>query len=207
MRPIEKLPPQFRLFEKKGGVLEFAVFEDCDGGDEEIFEGIVSAIPSRYEIESEVLRGQGYRKISERKFFGDWYDFERGDLLKKGHHTTVRGGTMIDPPLRKLDKVRFESGGASLPDIGGSGQFAYAFSHPPYGLSGYPSEIQTVFEQIRDYILPPEEMSIIYDWSNPQLPKVSKFFEAGSEWWGMFLFSIYVPEMRKLTIIAGSTSD
>ncbi len=114
---------------------------------------------------------------------------------------------MIDPPLRKLDKVRFESGVADLPDIGGGGQFAYAFSHPPYGLSGHPSEIQTVFEQIRDYILPPEEMSIIYDWSNPQLPKVSKFFEAGSEWWGMFLFSIYVPAMRKLTIIAGSTSD
>jgi hypothetical protein len=39
------------------------------------------------------------------------------------------------------------------------------------------------------------------------LPEASKFFAAGMEWWGVFLFTINVPSIGRLTVIAGSTSD
>jgi hypothetical protein len=29
----------------------------------------------------------------------------------------------------------------------------------------------------------------------------------GMEWWGIFLFSIHVPAIERLTIVAGSTTD
>ncbi len=45
------------------------------------------------------------------------------------------------------------------------------------------------------------------DWSSPRLPEASRFFAAGMEWWGVFLFTIYVPQIRRLTVIAGSTAD
>jgi hypothetical protein len=64
-----------------------------------------------------------------------------------------------------------------------------------------------VFEKIRDFILPPLEGAEIFDWSSPQLPEVSDYFDPGMEWWGVFLFSIHVPAMTRLTVIAGSTSD
>ena len=38
-------------------------------------------------------------------------------------------------------------------------------------------------------------------------PAVSDYFAAGMEWWGVFLFSVYVPALQRLTIIAGSSTD
>ena len=40
-----------------------------------------------------------------------------------------------------------------------------------------------------------------------RLAEVSDYFESGLEWWGVFLFSIYVPALRRLVIIAGSATD
>ncbi len=49
--------------------------------------------------------------------------------------------------------------------------------------------------------------SEILDWSDARLPEVSDYFDDGAEWWGVFLFSVHIPSMRRLTIIAGSTTD
>ncbi|WFL76020.1 hypothetical protein P7228_08345 [Altererythrobacter arenosus] len=207
MTPIEKLPPPFKRFRKKGGVLKFAISHNCSGNHEEVLAAIRRVIPHRYDVDLKMIEGFGYHKISERKFFGDWYDYDRGNLVKKGWHTKSDGSTLVDPPLKRLDGVRIVSGASAHPGPNDQGQFAYAFCCPPYPLDGRPSETQSLFEEIRDYILPPGELSQIYDWGHPQLPKASQFFEAGSEWWGMFLWSVYIPSLQKLTVIAGSTTD
>jgi steroid 5-alpha reductase family enzyme len=67
--------------------------------------------------------------------------------------------------------------------------------------------VQAVFDEIRDFILPPAHQYEICDWSSPRLPEVSDYFTDGMEWWGVFLFSIYVPALKRLTIVAGSTTD
>ncbi|WP_027999280.1 hypothetical protein [Sinorhizobium arboris] len=68
-------------------------------------------------------------------------------------------------------------------------------------------KLPPAFEEVRDFILPPFDGSEILDWSDARLPEVSDYFDAGAEWWGVFLFSVYIPARRRLTIVAGSTTD
>lgn len=56
-------------------------------------------------------------------------------------------------------------------------------------------------------MLPRSDHCEILDWSNPKLVHVSDYFKAGMEWWGVFLFSIYAPTSRRLSIVMGSASD
>ena len=179
MERVLVLPPAFGRFKAMGGVLDFAVFRDADGTEEDILAAVPEALYG-YAYDREKLRSLGSRRITERTFFGGCYDYERGSLL------------MGDASWTTTD-----------------GQFAYAFLHPPYGLfpKPQPDEVQAVFEEIRNLILPPGQSREIADWSNDRLPEVSDYFEAGMEWWGVYLFSIYVPSLRRLTIIAGSSTD
>lgn len=207
MKRIEKLPPAFNRYDKMLGVLDFAVFDDATGTEEEILSVIPQTLRHSNSFDAEALRLLGCRRIRERAFFGDWYDLDSGHLLKVGGWRTADGRELENPKLKKLDGVKIMSGAAPCPDAGAGGQFAYAFSCPPYGLKGRPSEVQANFDEIRDFLLPPGQRSEICDWSSPQLPEVSDYFAAGMEWWGVFLFSIYIPQIERLTIVAGSTTD
>lgn len=207
MKRIEKLPSAFKRYERMLGVLVFAMFEDANGTNEDILTAMPRALRRACAFDAERLRSLGCRRIRKRAFFGDWYDLGSGKLLKLGRHTTADGSELRNPKLKKLDGVQITSGAAPCPEPGAGGQFAYAFSNPPYGLKGRGSEVQAVFEEIRDFILPPMHRSEITDWCSPQLPEVSDYFAAGMNWWGVFLFSIYIPATHRLTIIAGSTTD
>lgn len=80
-----------------GGVLDFAVFEDADGTEEEILSAVPQALYAssaprilRGTYDREKLRSLGGRRITERTFFGDpttnkerWYDYEGGLLLRR----------------------------------------------------------------------------------------------------------------------------
>ena len=56
-------------------------------------------------------------------------------------------------------------------------------------------------------VLPPDLAQVILDWSHPRLPDASPYFAAGMEWWGVFLFTVHVPALGRLTGIAGSATD
>jgi hypothetical protein len=128
-------------------------------------------------------------------------------LLKLGNYTNADGAELHNPKLKNLDRVKIMSGGAPVPEAGAGGEFAYAYSYSPDGLRGPPSEVQFVFEDVRDFLILPTHTSEICDWTSPKLPEVSDYFEAEMEWWGVSLLSIYIPAEQKLTIIVGSTRD
>ncbi len=205
MNRIEKLPPAFERFDDMLGVLDFAVFENAGGTAEEVLSAIPQALRHFHRYDAGKLRALGSRRITEKAFFGDWYDPDSGNLLRLGRYKTADGSQLTDPVLSSLDGVKIISGASACPETGG--QFAYAFSSPPYPLDARPGEVQAVFEEIRDFILPPHRASEILDWSDMRLPEVSDYFDDGAEWWGVFLFSVHIPSMRRLTIIAGSTTD
>lgn len=207
MERLAKLPPAFKRFERIGGVLVFTVFNGAEGGEEEILEAMRLALPHGKRFEPARLRALGCRRIDERALLGDWYDRRSGRLLRLGDYRTDDGRALTNPKLVSLDRVRIVSGSAPVPDAGAGGQLAYAFSHPPYSLRARPSEVQALFDEIRDFILPPPHWSEIRDWTSPRLPEVSDYFDLGMGWWGVFLFSIHVPALRRLTIVAGSTTD
>jgi hypothetical protein len=204
MRRLRKLPPSFKRFRRMGGVLEFAIFEGSTASEEEVFAGIEELLPG---FDAAKLRFLGSRKIKERRFLGEWHDPATGNLIKRGSYTLFDGTELLDPPLKKLDRARIASGASGIPGAGDGGDFAYAFTCPPYGLHARPSEVQAVFDDILEFIMPRSEPVEILDWTSPRLPEVSPYFEPGIDWWGVFLFSLYVPALHRLTIVAGSATD
>lgn len=207
MKPVRQRPPGLGRYERMGGVLDFAVFEETRGTEEELLLAIAAALGRRASFDPARLRSLGARRIDERAFFGDWHDHESGALLRLGSYTTADGRHLRNPKLSDLEGTSIRSGGGEIPAAGTGGQFAYAFSRPPYPLEARPRQVQAVFDEIRSFILPHGHHSEILDWSSPHLPEVSDYFDAGMEWWGVFLFSIHVPALQRLTVIAGSTTD
>jgi hypothetical protein len=203
VQPIA-LPAAFQRFREIGGVLEFAVFEGVQGDRESALDAICAVLP---DADKNKLRALGYRCLDDSTFHGDWYDHQNRSLLRIGSYSTSDGRTLTDPPLVDLENVKITHGGGPIPEPGEGGQFAYAFSWTPYGLQARPTKIQALFDAIRDFIMPPNLEHEILDWTNPKLPEVSAFFAAGMEWWGVFLFTVHVPETGLLTVICGSTTD
>ncbi|MGN7997613.1 hypothetical protein ACTJKY_01410 [Sphingomonas sp. 22176] len=185
-------------------MLDFAVFGDVDDTEQDTLAAIPQTLRRFRTFDESRLRALGWRPVGRTGFFGEWYDPESGMLLKAGTHRTADGSTIHNPTFTSLDDLNIVSGSTPIPEVGSGGQFAYSFV---WGLDGKPGEIQMLFEEIRDFILPIDEQSVMMDWSSPHLPEVSDYFTDGMEWWGVFLFSIYVPTLRQLTIIAGSTTD
>ena len=206
MKHIEKPPASIRRYHKIGGVLDFAAFEDSAGTEDEILSAVPHALRGHRAFDPEKLRRLGGRRISERTFFGDWYDHDSGDLLRLGSHVGA-GRIFENPRLRDIDGIDFVNSGSPLPEPGAGGDFAYAFSQTPHGLRARPREVQALFDAVVGFILPERLERSIVDWTSPLLPEVSDYFDDGMEWWGVFLFSIHVPALGRLTIVAGSTTD
>lgn len=207
MQIVNELPTAFATYKKMGGCLDFTFFDEVANDLESQVSGISKAISSRSDFDRTKLESISHRFINENQLLGDWYDRRSGDLLSLGDFNMENGEVLRNPRLKDLNHANVKSSAGQIPDVGSGGQLAYAFSQPPYRLQASSSQIQAAFDQIKDFILPAMERCEIIDWSDPKLPEVSSYFNAGSEWWGVFLFSVYVPTSRKLSVILGSTSD
>jgi hypothetical protein len=204
MRAVGNLPAAFERFQKIGGILRFAIFDDAEGDENSALAAISAMLP---DVDQTKQKSLGFRRVDLRVFYGDWYDADDDALLRLGAFTTEDGRELVNPKLRNLDQAAIVSGASTVPEVGTGGQFAYAFSSTPYGPQARPSEVQELFCVIRDFILPRGFEHEISDWSSPRLSEVSEYFAAGMEWWGVFLFTVYLPALRRLTIIAGSSTD
>lgn len=203
MRRIEKLPPAFKRYRKVGGAFIFAAFEEASESD--AVEAI--RILLKGDLDGETLRAVGARQITEAEFLGEHCAAGSRQMVKRGTWETVDGHRLVDPPLAKLEGVAIRSGGYGFPNPGAGGQFARAFAFPPYSLNARPSEIQSLFDEILDFLLPSGAPHRILDWTSPRLGEVSPWFNAGMDWWGAFLFSIHQPDRRRLIALAASTTD
>lgn len=203
MLRLETPPSSIAQYREAGGELEFEIFEDADGTPDEVFAALCNWIP---DCNTDALRAVGFRQIEDAQFYGDWFDPSSNSLLQKGF-TQTGDAEFVDVRLADLEGARVVGSGGPIPPAGDGGQFAYAFSRPPYGISLSPKATQELFDKLRQFIAPPGVDHIILDWTSAELPNVSPYFEAGMEWWGVFLFSIYIPDYRRLTLIRGSATD
>jgi hypothetical protein len=201
---VEKLPWAFKRFSEIGGALEFSVFEQAQWGEGAARAAMARAVPGWREESAKALNP---REIDKQGLLGEWCDAATMSLIKVGSWTAEDGKVFTNPRLRDLKGIRLVSGGCSIPEVGAGGELAYAFSWTPYGLDAGPQEVQQLFEAITAFILPPDLDHKILDWGSSQLPQVSPYFESGMEWWGVFLFTIQVPALQRLTVIFGSATD
>lgn len=204
MRSTE-LPPFFARYYEIGGVIEFHVFAEVAALTEVIaLDAIVQSVP---DIDRNKLRAIGCRELDDQIFLGEWYDPLRNALIDRGTRRTSDGRVFENAILVDLDGIDIAGGATELPDPGSGGNFAYAFSKPPYGLRARPAEVQRIFDSIKMYLLPPRHGHKIMDWSDPRLPEASAFFGPGMEWWGVFLFVVFVPDFQRLVVVLASTTD
>ncbi len=211
MERIEKEPGSVRRYREIGGVLDFTFFEGVDDTFQSAHAAIDQALTrfatGRERFDPTHLRLAPCKRVSKDAFLGDWFDNRSGLLIRRGVFTTDTGQKLIDPTYKQLEGVSIRSGSSPVPALWAGGQFAYAFSQPPYGLQATPNEIQALFRKVCDVILPPWLDSEIIDWCSPELAGVSDYFLAGAEWWGAFLFTVRVPVHQRMTIILGSATD
>lgn len=96
----------------------------------------------------------------------------------------------------------------AVPSLGARGYFAYAFGHPPYGI--HPdSDIKREAIQALQQLLRPAGTEVYpYDWSCEELLLIAPdYYSAGAEWWGVFLFTIQIPLIRRLWVASASATD
>lgn len=154
-----------------------------------------------------LLRTLGFRVLSRDEFMGTHWSPTARKLVKQGVWTDAHGVAHRDPILETLDGVKFTCGGGELGSPHESGDYARAFAFPPYGLTGTPSSIQAIFDEVTETFMPSDRKTIIRDWCHRDLPKVSAYFEDGNEFWGMFLFTVHVPAERRMCVIMASETD
>lgn len=199
------LPSVFSAYAVAGGVLDVAVFKDVDHMDGDVaLAAILATVP---DMNDEKLRASSFREIDAKTFLGDWCDPETGELIRRGSVDTQERGNLLNPKLKDLEDLTLGGRGSPIPPVASGGQFAYAFLDPPYGLRSTPLQTHRMFEEIRDYILPPGRKHLIFDWTDPRLQEASPYFSMGMDWWGVFLLTVHVPDFKRMVVIAASTSD
>jgi hypothetical protein len=207
MRQINELPAAFGRLREVGSVVEFGVFEDVESAQDGVGCAIRATLPPISSFNSAKLEEISGRPIQKSEFFGDWLDAATGELIKIGKWQTADGLELADPTILSLEGARLIGGAFTLPEPGAGGQFAFAVTHPPYPLQASRSEVQNLFEEVCAFLFPTGQRAEISDWSSPKLPELSDYFSDGMEWWGAFLFTIYLPDLKRLSVIAASATD
>jgi len=181
MKQVADLPAIFARYDEAGGVLQHFLVENAGADEAAARAAIVACVPTMDAAGLAILES---RRIDRQQFLGRW----------------------CRPPDDEL--VGLDSSGMFLPDTPyDGGNYAYAFAFTPYGMKASPADIQSMFSEMMEIILPRNEEATILDWASPKLVDVAPLFRWGAEWWGVFLFTIQFPRLRKLVVIAGSTTD
>ena len=147
------------------------------------------------------------RELTREAFLGEWCDPRDLMLINRGSGEVEGLGRVSDIRYDKLGEAPFRNWAWATPDCDEPGQYAYAFSSPPYGMQGSQAEIQRLFKQSTELLLGRGERIEIFDWSGGHLTRVHPLFEAGMEWWGVFLFTIFRPDDHSMIVISASTTD
>lgn len=198
-------PDLLRDYTALGGVLDFAWFDQVADGPDAQLACIAKALEPHAPVNAEALARLPKRRLTPNQFLGTWYDPAQGELVWVGTVTTASGHLLENPPFRLLRKEDWQGCSSVTPE--GTGEFAYAFSNPPYSLQGSYQQIAALFLEFRDALLAGGPALEIDDYGSERLVEVSPYFEAGAEWWGTFLWTIHDWRQHRFCVILGSTTD
>ena len=160
----QPLPGVLKQYHRIREVLEFKIYGDPAGDDAAALRAIVASLGDPGEGKLARLRP---RPIDAQTFLGDWCDPATITLIRRGHVRLGDGRELIDPKLEDLAGRKVRNGSMPVPEAGEGGQFARAFAFPPYGLDARPEQVQALFRETVDFLLPPGLEHRILDWTAP----------------------------------------
>ena len=204
MRRVAEVPEAVQALYGSGVVLEFVFFADVDDTEAEARTAVGMAVEHvctgwpagsdgtpRGVVHRAHLHRLPCRVLTQDTFLGDWMEPGSGTRLRGRDYTGL-----VAPGV--FSSIELWSGG----------QFAYAFANPPYSLRVDAGRTQELFDAVCDLVLPTGNTCVIRDWSGEELLALCPdYFEPGTEWWGVFLFTIHLVKERRLTVIMASQTD
>lgn len=143
-------------------------------------------------------------EIDIQTFHGSWFDCEKGLLVHNGVVTTKAGVSAVSPYF--VDITDYSSMSSNVPELWHPGGFAYAFCHPPYRLRNKRSETQKLYSSITSQLVPNQDVKI-YNWHRKELLEAAPQVGAGTEWWGVFAFTIFDPTTFRIFGLIASSTD
>ncbi|WP_282628374.1 hypothetical protein [Empedobacter sedimenti] len=224
---------QYNDFYKKGGCVEFVVFENFEVADAytkhlEVAKNVLiqnctdwekdfinldaedeksleKIYPSYFDLA--ILKPSG-KQISVTEFFGPYYDFQKNKVLLRGVQHFLNSVFVYDDPegmgYHINDQELRKTRGYQSSEYISCG-FCDAFLDPPHSL-GIGKTIKERGQYFMDFI---ESFFLdihqleIYSWSVDS----SDYFEMGKEWWGSFFWTVYNPVKNIYIGIIASTTD
>lgn len=148
-----------------------------------------------FQIDIEPDRAIG-RQISLDEFIGPCFDLQTKRLLLRGRTSNH---------LNDYFYVGDEEKNSNVVTIKNHYEgYAYAFSEPPYSLRASKQDINELFIAINQALFDGFEPQLeIYEWSNDW----STYFDAGNEWWGAFLWTVWNEKHNWIVGIGASATD
>lgn len=198
--------PSYKRFLQADGEVGIAIGEDGRDTIGLHAEVLAHAIQSycKQTVHSERLKDIDPLEIDAETFHGTWFDGNNGLLVHKGTVTTKDDRNVFDPYF--VDVADYKSLSSGLPELWQPGGFAYAFCNPPYGLRITRSETQELYTSITSELLSGQDVRI-YNWHQRELIDAVPELAIGTEWWGVFAFTIFIPASSRIFGIVASTSD
>ncbi len=207
---IIKLPKKYKsllhFYASKGGVIDYICLESEPGDTPgyELYESAVKLALSVIEQETNHPLDADYthmkgHKITLEQFVGSHFSFERNALVVRGKTSPHLNDYFIAGDAETPSKIVRISEGDYLAD-----GYAAAFANPPYPMQLDATNLNQLFIQINGSFFGGLIASLeIYDWSGTW----SKYFEAGAEWWGAYLWTVFNKDTHQLVTIGASSTD
>lgn len=149
-----------------------------------------------FRIGTEPEKAKG-RQITVADFVGPLFDAPSRRLLLRGRTRSHLNDYFLADDEERPDTVR------QVPHYANEG-FAYAFTEPPYSMSGTRNEINALFLSLNTLLFNDfQDALVIYQWSTDW----STYFDAGHEWWGAFLWTVHNPKAHFMIGVGASTTD
>jgi hypothetical protein len=226
IEPTGELKELLHKFESIGGVVQYALVKP-DAWDKPVYDiHREAAIFTVQASEREFLEGrealvalygssiynpryepdkiQG-RQSELAEFTGPYFDLDSNRLLLRGRNSKHLNDFFLAGDKEKPESIIHRPG-----MYGKARNYAYAFSHPPYGLSYGDNkrltapELNELFLALNKALFGGFEAELtIFEWSTDW----ATFFDAGHEWWGSFLWTVQNKTQDYIIGIAASSTD
>jgi hypothetical protein len=193
--PDPELAELLREFDRRGGVLEFAFYRS------EHFRDVESLHRAAAHQFLDDCATAYHARVADI----DYEKYPMARLHTYKWEPDALGGTRISfESFWGTDNVvpkQINTDAWSIPSVDG---YKTAFFHPPYGLRNGVDGNLAIFEEINQHILGDDPNSLaIWSWAT----NCSGYFDAGHEWWGAFLWTLWSPASPTVTVIGASSTD
>lgn len=196
-------------FKSNGGVLDIIISPCSDSNSlkdtqTELVEEFLGKTSNNIQYDWEKLR-KSRAALRSDQFFGCFFDFEsqkpliRGMSLPHLNHYFLYDAQELDSNImnHRIEELSLQFGEKS-------GGYSYAFLEPPYRLHLGNSILEKgeFFLTFSEHLFSDFRRIKVFDWETSH-----PYFDAGNEWWGSFLWTVYNPIKRWNVLIAASATD